>query len=116
MIKSITLLRIGIAIVFFYAAIASFIMPLNWIGYFPTFIRGHIPDSMLLNLFSIFELTLGVWILSGWKTFYAGLASAATLLGIIVFNYFLFDIVFRDIAILFASLALAVNDMKAKKF
>ena len=42
-----------------------------------------------------------------WNSFLAGLISAATLLGIIVFNLGALDIVFRDIGLFFAALALA---------
>ena len=101
------LLRIGLAVVFLYAAVASMLDPNSWIGYFPEFLENIIPGTVLLPMFSLYELALGLWVLSGWKAYYAGLLAAATLLGIIVVNISLFDIVFRDVAIFFAALALA---------
>jgi len=100
------LLRVGVATVFLYAAVAATLDPSAWIGFFPQFVRNLIPGTALLILFSAYEIALGLWILSGRKTFYAGLFAAATLLAIIVVNITLLDIVFRDIAIFFAALAL----------
>lgn len=100
------LLRAGVATVFLYAAVAATLEPTAWVGFFPQFLRALIPDRVLLTLFSLYELTLGLWVLSGRKTFYAGLLASATLLAIIVVNITLLDIVFRDIAIFFAALAL----------
>jgi len=113
--NSVFLLRAGIAFSLFYAAIASFITPLNWIGYFPPFLKDYIPQEIVLSVFSIYEMLLGAWILSGWKTFYAALLAASTMLGIIIFNIAIFDVVFRDVTILFASLALALDDNKKTK-
>jgi len=98
------LLRLGIAFSFFYAAIASFLNPTAWIGFFPSFLQY---DS-LLTVYSIFEIILGGWLLLGKKVFYAAVLSALTLFGIVVFNLGALDIVFRDIPILFAAIALAV--------
>lgn len=101
------LLRLSVASVFLYAAIASFIEPLNWIGYFPPFMQHLLPGNLILNVFSVYELILALWILSGKKIFYPSILAALTLAGIIFFNFAVLDIVFRDIAIFFAALALA---------
>lgn len=100
------LLRIGLATVFLYAAVASFLDPLSWIGFFPSFLRDMFDANKLLMFFSVFEIALALWLLSGVRTFFAGLAAAATLSGIILGNLGILDIVFRDVAILFAALAL----------
>jgi len=105
-------LRSGLAIVFFYAGIASLLAPENWIGFIPNFIRDFFPASIFLILFSIYEIVLGGWLLSNKKIFYASILSAATMLVIVITNIFLFDIVFRDIAILFMAIALAVLSRK----
>ncbi|MBI2446915.1 MAG: DoxX family membrane protein [Parcubacteria group bacterium] len=102
---AIFLLRLGLAFVFFYAAIFSFLNPNDWIGFFPIFIRDILSVQFLLITFSFYELILGFWLISGKWQFYAGLISAATLLGIIIFNFGAFDIVFRDVGLFFASLA-----------
>ena len=105
-------LRSGLAIVFFYAGIASFLAPENWIGFIPNFIIDFFPVSVFLILFSIYEIFLGVWLLSNKKIFYASVLSASTMLIIVITNILLFDIVFRDIAILFMAIALAVLSRK----
>ncbi|PIR89416.1 MAG: hypothetical protein COU07_00760 [Candidatus Harrisonbacteria bacterium CG10_big_fil_rev_8_21_14_0_10_40_38] len=102
----ILLLKIGIASVFFYAGIASFLDPLSWVGYFPHWLRDLFPEALLSTGFSIFEIALALWVLSTWKTKYAALVSTFTLVGIIIANMNLIDILFRDLAILFSSLAL----------
>jgi hypothetical protein len=103
------LLKISIASVFLYAAVAATLQPDNWIGYVPSFARQLLPANMLLLGFSFFQAALAVWILSGWKGFYSGLLAAITLVGIVFANISLIDIVFRDIAIFFAALALAMD-------
>ena len=101
------LLRIGLAVVFGYAGIAGFLDPQSWIGYFPLFIREMVSPSLLLPAFSSAEIVLALWLLSGRGTFLAGCISAILMLGIITFNISLLDIIFRDIAIFFASIAVA---------
>lgn len=103
------LLRIGIASVFLYAAVAATVNPLNWIGYLPQYLGNIIPKDILLKFFSFYEFILGIWLLTGWKTFYSAVLSVLTLFGIIVTNLGIFDITFRDVAILFSAIALAVT-------
>jgi len=105
---TILLLRIGLAFVFTYAAIAAFLNPSAWIGFFPTFIRDIFPDSLLLSGFSIAELVIAVLLFFKKTVFYTSLASAILLLGMILFNLGSLDIVFRDVGLLFAALSLAV--------
>lgn len=101
------LLRIGIAIVFLYAAIGGFIDPTEWIGFLPPIITEHFDAEVVLHIFSVFELVLAAWLLSGVYVRWAALAAAAMLTGIVVSNFGIFQIAFRDIAIIFAALALA---------
>lgn len=103
------LLRIGLATVFMYAAVSSFIDPNEWVGYLPSFMTKIVDAETLLPLFSIFELTLAAWLLSGVYVRFAALVCAATLAGIVVFNFSLFAISFRDIGLIFAALALAAH-------
>ena len=98
------LLSLGLAFSFFYAAISAFINPNAWIGFFPEFLRSEI----ILNVFGVGEIVLGLWLLSGWKTFYSSVLSAIVIAGITVFNFGSFDIVFRDVSILLMAIALAV--------
>lgn len=108
------LLRAGLAVVFLYAAIVSILMPQNWVGFLPFWLREIIPAGILLLVFSGFEIILALWLISGFKTFLAALVAAATLFLIIAFNLSssLLDIIFRDIAILFSALALAALNYK----
>ncbi len=103
------LLRLSIASVFLYAAVAATFQPYNWIGYIPQIARNIFPAQLLLLGFSLFQTVLSVWILTGWKTFYAASLAALTLLGIIGANSTQIDILFRDFAIFFAAIALAVG-------
>ncbi|HSW97882.1 MAG TPA: DoxX family membrane protein [Candidatus Saccharimonadales bacterium] len=106
------LLRAAVASVFVYAAIASFITPDNWIGYFPLFLKHLIPQAILLNGFSLYELVLAAWLLLGKFTFFAALLSVVTLCGVIISNSNELDILFRDFAIILSAASLAVFSYK----
>jgi hypothetical protein len=101
------LLRVGLAAVLLYAIVSSTLNPDAWIGFIPPFATHFIAASLALKLFSFFQLLLVMWLLSGKALFYASLITALTMVGIIVANFEAFDTTFRDIAILFAALALA---------
>ncbi|MDO8633472.1 MAG: hypothetical protein Q8O97_00610 [bacterium] len=100
------LLRVGLAFVFIFAAVSSYLQPLNWIGFFPEFLRSLIPQNILLSGFSLFELVMGLWLLSGKSIFPAAFVAALSFLGIVLFNLGSLDILFRDIGLFFAALAL----------
>lgn len=106
------LLRIGMAVTFMYAAWASFRTPTDWIGFFPGFLLNIIPGSFLLPLFSVAELILAAWLLSGKWMLYAALTSAALFFGIVVVNLGALDLVFRDVGLGFAAIALVVLHYK----
>ena len=108
------LLRLGIASVFLYAVIAATLEPFNWIGYLPQFLRNIFPAEILLRLFSAYQVGLSLWLLWGKKIFWASLISVITFIAIITVNIGSLDIVFRDIAILFAALSLAVISRDSK--
>ena len=99
-------LRVGLAIAFIYAGIAAFLNPEAWIGFIPGFARSVIPASILLHIHSVFNVLLGIWLISNKKIFYASILACLAMVAIIVFNYSALDIVFRDIEILFAAIAL----------
>jgi len=99
-------LRVGIAIPFLYAAIAATLDPNSWIGFFPGWLQGILPGGLLLGLFSLYQLSLSLWLLSGKKAYYAGGLAVATLLAITITNLGALDIVFRDIGLLMAAIAL----------
>lgn len=109
------LLRVGLATVFLYAAVSSLVSPREWIGYLPPVLTSHISGFTLLKFFSVYEFALAAWLLSGVYARYAGLLCAATLAGIVVSNFSLFAISFRDIGLVFAALALALSPEDSKK-
>jgi uncharacterized membrane protein YphA (DoxX/SURF4 family) len=109
------LLRISIASVFLYAAIAATLQPQNWLYFIPQFAKDLLPEDLLLHGFSLFQLILSLWILSGKYTFYAASLACLTFLAIIAANFNSLDILFRDFAIFFSSLALAVGSYKKVK-
>lgn len=101
-------LRIGLAFVFLYAAIAAFIEPSVWLGYLPAFVANSSSGLFLLHTFSVIELPLAGWLLSGKKTWWAASVAALMFAGIIVANFASMDIIFRDIGLLLAAIALGV--------
>ena len=101
------LLRIGLCVTFLYAAISSLVSPNDWIGYLPSMLTAHFSGTSLLKFSSVYEILLSLWLLSGVYVRYAALLCALTLVGIVASNYHLLPITFRDIAIIFAALALA---------
>ena len=101
-------LRIGIAIPFLYAAIASFINPTSWVGFFPQWLRSIFPENMLLMGFSVYEISLSLWLLSAKKLKYSAALAALTFFAITITNLGDLDIVFRDIGLLFAAVSLVV--------
>jgi uncharacterized membrane protein YphA (DoxX/SURF4 family) len=100
------ILRIALAFVFLYASVSSFLSPNDWIGYMPRFMRGIVPDQLLLAGLSVFEIVLSGWLLSGFYVRYAALLAAAMLAGIVVLNPALLPITFRDVGLFIAALAL----------
>lgn len=102
------LLRLGLAAVYLYAGISGLIDPQAWIGFMPQFVGKILPATTALLLFSIFQIALSIWLLSGWKTRYAAILTALTTAALMVVNLGALIVTFRDIAIIFAALALAV--------
>lgn len=106
------LLRSGTAIVLLYAAFSAYLNPGAWISFVPGFIARIIPVTAFLILWSIYEILLALWLLSGWQSFKAAVLASITLFAITVFNVIGLDIVFRDVAILLSAIALAVIHYK----
>ncbi len=102
------LLRAGVAFAFLYPPLNALADPNAWIGYFPMFVKGYVPDEILLNAFGVVEVVVALWILSGWRIFWPSLAAAAMLLAIVIFNPGNFQVLFRDISIAAMALALAM--------
>lgn len=104
--------RLGIGFALIYAAVSSLLNPTAWAGFFPDFLINLFSQKILI-VFSIYELALGVWLFSNWKTFYAAILSALTMAGIVIFNFGAMDIVFRDVAIFFSAVALSIMTRKS---
>ncbi|MEK6840785.1 MAG: hypothetical protein AABX79_02420 [Nanoarchaeota archaeon] len=105
-------LRVGLAFVFIYAAVSGFLDPQSWIGYVPHFIGNDVMRGYFLFANGVVEIFLGLWLLSGKKTFYSGIVSALLLAGIAIANLGSFIVVFRDVGLFFAAVALAVLSKK----
>lgn len=103
------ILRIGLAFAFLYPAIAAFIEPVAWIGYFPQFVKDIIPnEALLLNLFGLTEVVIALWLLWGKYVFYPSIIAAVMLVTIVIFNWGGLDVVFRDLSIAAMAITLAV--------
>lgn len=87
----ITILRWGLAFVFFCTALTNLLRP---------------SPLSLGTVFSVYEIVLAVWLFWGRKLVWAAAFSVLTLAGIVVFHAILFSAVFSDIGLLFAGLAL----------
>lgn len=103
------LLRIGVAFAFLYPPLNALTDPYSWIGYFPSFLidRG-VPEMVLLHTFGFFEVVLALWILSGKRIFWPSVVAAAMLMAIVAVNLGDFQVLFRDLSIAGAALALAL--------
>ena len=101
-------LRAGLAFAFLYPAVSAVFDPLLWIGYFPAFMRGVVPDGVLLHSFGALEALIALWILSGKHIFLPSAAALAILLAIVALNLSQFPVVFRDLSIAAIALALVI--------
>lgn len=103
---AVTILRWGLAFVFFYAAVAGLLRPQDWLGYLPEFVGRIVPINIALTVFSIYQLVLAALLFTGRKLRVVALVSLATFGVIVVFNIGTLDDVFRDVGLAMASLAL----------
>ncbi len=103
-------LRFGLAFVYGYAAIEILFHPDNFLKYVPMAMQNMIPISTFLVVFCVFEALLTVWLLTGKHDIYAGSLSFLVMCAIIIPNVAFMSVLFRNIAIAFASLALMALD------
>ena len=106
------ILRVALAVPFLFAAIDAALQPEAWIGFVPLFFRNIFPETLLLGAFSLHQTVLTFWLLSGWKTKEAAVFTTLTLLVIIAANITVLEIVFRDVGLLLAAIALGVLQYK----
>lgn len=107
-------LRVGLAFVFAYASVEIYLNPQNFLKYTPSFILDIVPVNLFLYSFGVAELLLSVWLLTGWKPEYPSIISVMLIAGIVVFNMEYFQILFRNVAIAFAGLALLMLETRHK--
>ena len=114
--KALFFLKLGLASTFLYAGIASFITPSSWIGFFPHIIRTLVPEQLLLNGWSAYEIALALWLVFGRTTLaWAAAIAACTFLAIIIPNIGAFDLIFRDVGLFVAAIALGLLAQKHRK-
>lgn len=102
------LLRLALAFSFLYAAYGFWTAPNDWIGYIPSFVRNvGLSQSVLLMALAGFHLVIALWVLSGWRIFIPSIVAAVFLFSVVYFNWNQLDILFRDISLALAALALA---------
>ncbi len=105
------ILRAGVAFAFLYPPIDALTNPYDWVGYFPSFVHGYVPDLVLLHIFGAVEIIIALWLLWGRNIFWPAALATLMLLGIIVFNPGNFVVLFRDLSIAAASLSLALMNL-----
>ena len=101
-------LRLGLAFVFLYAAVSSLLDPATFTGYFPSFLPTSWATE-LLPLFAVYEVLLALALVTGLRSHLVALLAAATLVGITAANPDAFEVLFRNVAITCAALALAAQ-------
>ncbi len=103
-------LRAGLAFAFLYPPVSAIFDPDAWIGYFPSFLRGHMDDLVLLHSFGAVEVIIALWLLSGRKVFLPSVAALVMLVSIVTMDYTEFQVVFRDLSIAAIALYLAIRN------
>jgi hypothetical protein len=102
-------LRVGLAFVFVWVGLKSWLEPDSWIGFVPLWLENALPISLalFLKIHAVFNLVLGFWLLSGrWLIVVAAIASFYILTVLVAAG--INDITFRDIGLLGASVALLI--------
>ncbi|MBI2050482.1 MAG: hypothetical protein HYT31_01605 [Parcubacteria group bacterium] len=107
------LIRLALAFSFAYVGISSFTNPDLWAGFVPRFVQAIVPVALFLKIHGTTEVILALWLLSGKAQAVAGLIAALALFSIALFNLSAWDIVFRDVSLGIASLALVFSNRKA---
>ncbi|MEX1027363.1 MAG: hypothetical protein WD049_05060 [Candidatus Paceibacterota bacterium] len=107
------ILRSAVAFSFAYAAIAAYLDPISWAGFLPGAVE-LLPLSKLtiLNAFGVLEIVIALWLLSGVRVLVPAVLAAVLLAGIVFTNLPLFEVLFRDLALAGAAVALAVLEYR----
>ncbi len=112
--KAILFLRLGLAFSFLYVVVAAYLNPESWVGFIPAFIKDIFSERIILYWHLAFNSLIGIWLLINRKTFYAAVLACLNLATIIIFNFNAMDIVFRDVGLLGAAVALAFLTWKKR--
>jgi len=102
-------LRLGLAFVLAYAALTSFTDPSRFERYLPAMLAHPWIEHWCLPVFAAFELVLATALVTGRRLRAAALLSALTIGSITLVNPGHFDVLFRNVAVTCAALALAVR-------
>lgn len=108
--SSILILRLGLGITFALTGTLILKDDDKWTHMLPAWFSRYVPSTRSFMIATAwFDLILGAWLLSGYFTGLAASLAALHLLGVlIVSGKHEFHEVYRDIGLLFASVALAV--------
>ncbi len=101
------LLRMALALPLIYVAIASFAHPFDWLTFFPSFLKNHVDEKVLIGFSSFFDLLLAAWVLSGTYIFISSIFTAVFIGLIFITNLGSFSLIYGDLSIIFAATALA---------
>lgn len=103
------LLRIAIAFALLYPPLSALGTPALWIGYIPAWLSNISPlsDFALLHVFGLIEGVLALWILCARNIHIPAGIAAGMLLFITFTNLNQFSVLFRDVSLALAALALA---------
>lgn len=107
-------MRLAVAFSFLYPPIAALVDPDSWIGYFPLFVLDLAGDHILLVLhaWGVIEVGLALWVLFGVRVYIPSLIMAGALMAVVLLNPGQFPILFRDVSIALAAVALALVNKK----
>jgi hypothetical protein len=103
--SAVTILRWGLAFVFFYVAIESLRAPAVWEGYLPGFL-SFLASGIFITCLALFTFVLAVWLFWGKKVAWSSIIAAIALAIVILVKIQDLDLVFPTIGLFFAALAL----------
>lgn len=106
--------RVGLAFVFFYPGIASFIDPQTWGSYLPDFVSALMPLELALWLHAALEIALGCAILFEFLPRITYAVAALMLIGILVFLG-VNDVTFRDVGLALLAVSLWLTATKNER-
>ena len=104
-LNPVLMLRLGLGAVFIYAGLSSLMSPFLWMSFVPQWVGVIIPIETFLVFHGVFEVLLGVTLISGFFLRVASILAFLSLLSIIVF-FGVDEITFRDFGLLMSALAL----------